>query len=189
MELYTSSHTDFTKTCPIDDGFYVRLNFSSCSRLHKLTYVFQKSSVQKFKKVLKIKIREAAFNYLELIKKKHSKSKKINHKNLEIQLYLTDTKFTNEEKEFLFKLRTSMNDVKTNFSSLYISDECDLCGSNIPQTTEHLLYCQKILDNCPELFNDVHTEYEHIFGDNDQQLKAVKLYHKVHKVKSDIEDE
>ena len=83
-----------------------------------------------------------------------------------------------------------MDSAKINFSSFYDSNiMCDLCNDNIPQTTDHLLFCRKLLDNCKTLFNDIEVEYQHIFsGNQQQQLKAVKLFNVIFKVKQETED-
>ena len=80
-----------------------------------------------------------------------------------------------------------MDNAKANFSWYYSNILCDLCDNNAPQTTNHLLICRKLLDNCPNLFNDIDVEYGHIFGELSQQLKAVKLFNQVYKVKQEIE--
>ena len=87
----------------------------------------------------------------------------------------------------LFQLKTSMDDTKNNFSSMYADVTCNLCDKDLIQDTAHLLYCQKLIDNCPDLFNDSTVEYDHIFkGTIKKQLAAVKLYAKIFKTKQDI---
>ena len=72
----------------------------------------------KFKTLLKQKVSEAAFHYLENIKKTHSKAKNISYNNLEMQPYMKCSNFTTNEKLLLFKLRTAMVDVKMSFKSM-----------------------------------------------------------------------
>ena len=72
-----------------------------------------------------------------------------------------------------------MDDVKVNFSSMYSDLSCDLCNEGVPQDTSHLLYCRTLLDNCPDLYNDIEVEYSQIFKGTDDQLSATRLYHKV----------
>ena len=143
----------------------------------------------KFKELLKNKIHTASFKYLQKIQEKHSKSKDIKYEHFQIQQYLTNNKFTTKEKIMLFQLRTSMNDVKLNFKSMYTDYTCDLCEESVPQSTTHLLDCEKILSNCPDLYNDTDLEYHHIFIEVEKQLSAVKLFCKVYQVKQNLEDE
>ena len=88
-----------------------------------------------FKKVLRKKIRDAAFNYLKNIAKEHSKALKIQYKSFHIQKYLKDQRFSTEEKMLLFKLRSSMDEVKLNFSSMYNDLTCDICTEGAMQDT------------------------------------------------------
>ena len=75
----------------------------------------------KFKKIVKKKIEESAFKYLETIKLKHNKVKDIEYDGkLQIQNYLNDVNFDMEDKYLLFKLRTHMIEVKTNFKNQYL---------------------------------------------------------------------
>ena len=76
-----------------------------------------------------------------------------------------------------------MDDVKMNFKTMHSDLSCDLCHDDAAQDTAHLLDCQKLIDNCPDLYNDTQVEYDHIFKETNQQLKAIKLYCKVFKVK------
>ena len=82
-----------------------------------------------------------------------------------------------------------MDDVKFNFKSMYDNDlACDLCPEGDTQDTAHLLLCQTLIDNCPDLYNDVLVEYEHIFKGTNDQLMAIKLYREVFKVKHSLSE-
>ena len=94
-----------------------------------------------FKKLLKKKIYQAAFNYLESIKETHSKVMTIKYEQFKSQPYLNSYKFKTVEKQLLFKLRTRMTNVKLNFKSMHENKDCNLCGEGIPQTDNHLLDC------------------------------------------------
>ena len=73
-------------------------------------------SKRKFKSMLKKCTKQAAMNYLSNIQKRHSKTRDINYNNnIKIQPYLKDMKLNTEEKQFMFKLRTSMTDVNIIF--------------------------------------------------------------------------
>ena len=131
---------------------------------------------------LKVKIKNAAFNYLIDNAKKHSKALKIQYDKLIIQDYLTDKRFSSEEKMY-------MEDVKLNFSSMYSDLTCDLCNDGILQDTPHLLFCRTLLDNCPELYNDTEVEYSQIFNGTDDQLIATRLFYKVFKTKKRLSEQ
>ena len=136
-----------------------------------------------FRKYLNIKIHNATFKYLKGKTTSHSKSLKIEYESFRIQDYMRDSKFTTDEKILLFKLRTSMDDTKMNFSSMDSDVTCNLCLQDVLQDTSHLLYCQTLIKNCSELFNDCSVEYTDIFKGTKEQLSAVKLFHHVFKTK------
>ena len=81
-----------------------------------------------------------------------------------------------------------MTSVKDNFSSQYQDLTCNLCSSNSLQSDFHLLECESILQNCPELSNDISSEYEDIFGSLSEQLKITKLYSSVFETKNLLEE-
>ena len=61
---------------------------------------------QKFKLVVKSKVREAEFKYLTEMKKKHSKMKSLKYNSFKLQDYLCNPLFGNESRNLLFRLRT-----------------------------------------------------------------------------------
>ena len=146
-----------------------------------------KMKKKKFKKFLKCKIKETAMKYLNKIKNSHSKVENINYENLQVQPYLVDTKFTTNEKQLLFRLRTRMTNVKLNFRSSYQDLSCNLCASNSLQSDIHLLECETLIDKCSQLRNDIASEYEDIFGSLSEQLSITKLYTSVFENKTQLE--
>ena len=134
----------------------------------------------KYKKILKSKIRANAFNELNKVKESHSKVKNIKYKSLKIQNYLVDEHFTQKEKHLLFKLRTKMINVKSNFKNMYPDNlQCNYCSENVIQSQEHLLECPTIISNCQDLFDNIEIEHDDIYGNIQQQLAVTKLYQKV----------
>ena len=72
-----------------------------------------KMSKSKFRKICKIKLH--ATKYLDDMSKPHSKSAGIRQNGLKKQTYFTDRRFSKEDVQLLFKLRTKMVDCKSNF--------------------------------------------------------------------------
>ena len=68
---------------------------------------------QKFKKIIKEKLFEKAFEFLNELKDKHTKTEKLN--KYECQKYLISQDLSITEKKLLFSLRTRMFNVKTNY--------------------------------------------------------------------------
>ena len=147
----------------------------------------QKMNKNKFKKYVKGKVKSRALKYLNQIKEKHSKVKDIKYNKLEIQQYMTDSRFTSNNIELLFKLRTRMVQVKANFKTGLDSLICDLCKVEEEEENQsHLLNCEVLLNQCEALYNDESVEYDDIFADKESQLKAVKLFEKVLEVRDNL---
>ena len=86
-------------------------------------------SKYKMKTMLKEKVREVTVRYLNKLKSKHSKSVGVHFTAGSVAPYLTDERFSQSERELLFKLRSKTLFVKENFSHLYDGSSmlCDLC--------------------------------------------------------------
>ena len=163
-----------------DDKNLINLNLTDIQ--------IQDISDQKFKILIKDKIRKAAFQYLFNLKESHSKVSMIEYKKYKIQDYLCNSNFKMEEKQLLFKLRSKMLNCKENFRSMYISDQCDICMSGATQTQRHLLEdCQPIISACDDITENVVVEHDDIYGTVDQQLKVVRLYAKVLSTREKLE--
>ena len=67
--------------------------------------------------------------------------------------------------------------------------QCNLCNENIVQSQDHLLSCQKIIDHCKELYENINIEHDDIYGNVEKQLNVVRLYHKVLNIKDKINEE
>ena len=143
----------------------------------------------KFKKVLKQKISDASSKYLNLIRQTHSEVKDILYRKFEMQPYMKDTEFSIKERQLLFKLRTRMTSVKSNFSSMYTCLNCDLCEKDFSQSDSHLLDCEFMIQKCPELNESNVLEYEDVFKDSNSQLKIVKMFIKLFEIKRKHEED
>ena len=73
------------------------------------------TSKYKFKKMIKEKARQAAFEYLIEIKNSHSKMDNLQYSQLEMQKYLSNNFIYKNDAQLLFKLRTRMAEFKGNF--------------------------------------------------------------------------
>ena len=100
--------------------------------------------------------------------------------------YLIDSKFSIQEKLLLFRLRTRMVDVKSNFSNGVDDISCDLCFKDEPQTQQHLLVCTEIMNNCPELVLNNVVVYDDLFKKSSLQLECVRLFTKVLETKQKL---
>ena len=72
--------------------------------------------------------------------------------------------------------------IKANFKSMYndnlfcdIKDNIGQCSGG-DQTADHILQCEVIKRNCPELANYGEVEYKDVFRNESKQLVAVKAF-------------
>ena len=141
-----------------------------------------------FKKHVFKKICESSLDYLESIKLRHSKVKNIQYRKLEIAPYLKDSGVPIIYKQLIFRLRTSMINVKENFKTMYGDTSCNLGGCNQPQTQQHLLSCSAIIEDCMEARNSPHVKYTDLFSSVDRQHRCAQLYAKILETKELLEE-
>ena len=141
----------------------------------------------KFKKLVKLKIKKKALEYLNLIKKSHSKGKETVHETLEIQEYIKTEKLSKKQKSLLYNLRFRMTKVKMNFKNMFNDKVCDLCKKE-DDSLQHCLECTVLLKECPDLYNDRIVRYEDLFGNLSAQIRAVKLFEKVLEKREELLD-
>ena len=128
-----------------------------------------------YKDLVKKKISDCAFEYLQNIKMSHSKVKNIDYSKLELAHYLQDKRFSINEKFTLFKLRSAMSDCLGNFKSRVDNIFCQ-CDKLSPQTQEHLMKCEIIRDNCEKLRQNNDVVYSDLFRGVERQLPAARLF-------------
>ena len=127
-----------------------------------------------FKSYLEKNIKVAAFQYLQNIAQKHSKSEFFwNKEKLETQKYLYDVRFSKQEIQLLFALRSKMINVKRNFRNLFNNNlECQTCDDKTAIEDEtHLLNCKNLKTDESVLIN-----FDDVYGSVDDQLKAVRIF-------------
>ena len=102
----------------------------------------KKMSQQKFKLIVKEKLQFKVMAYLIAMQNKHSKSEHLSYEG-NMKEYLTDANLSVSEKKFLFKLRSKMLRIKSNFSSAYKNDlSCSLClDKQSIEDENHLVAC------------------------------------------------
>ena len=134
-----------------------------------------KMSKSKFRKICKIKIKLHATKYLDDMSKPHSKSAGIRQNGLKKQTYFTDRRFSKEDVQLLFKLRTKMVDCKSNFSQAFQHQlQCRICKEpNTIENEDHLL-------TCPSLNTEEYgVNFSDVFGNIERQYSAVQVFKRV----------
>ena len=143
------------------------------------------TSKQSFKNLLKRKGKQITETYLAHQKSKHSKLDDLNFSELKCAQYLVDPRINQKEAKLMFKLRTRMYHVKSNFKGIYLNNlACDLCKSSTCDQ-RHLLSCKVLQNLVPELkFTKV--KYHHLFGSVTEMIAAVKLFMKITEQREEI---
>ena len=122
------------------------------------------------KSILDKKIKEKVFEDLNKQKENHSKVCHIKHTVFEMQKYLKpcNIKITKEEAQEIFKLRSRMSDVKSNYKGKYESLKCEMCDENEDETQKHILICKRL-----NISNEEIPNYEDIFDGNANKKIAI----------------
>ena len=124
-----------------------------------------KLSKGKFRKLIEEKIKSFAIKYLQTLALKHSKSTNIAKEKFGRKGYFTDRRFSKEDIQLLFSLRTKMLDVKSNFQNQFENENFE--------DENHLL-------NCSVLDGEIGDEqFSDVYDDIDKQLSAVRIFKKI----------
>ena len=89
-----------------------------------------------------------------------------------------ETNMKKEHCEQIFKIRSRVTQAKVNFKNKYETYECEACEI-AEETQEHILQCEKILNNHKESEPNENIEYEKVMNGNvKEQLTIAKLFMK-----------
>ena len=137
-----------------------------------------------FKKIVKTKIRECAFYELmsKIEKNDHSKLKNILYQDLKMQPYLNSNLVNSNQAKQLFRFRTRMSNVKSNFKSMYskVGLQCPLPECLEIEDDKHLLECE--ITN--RLRNDTSVEFKKLYtGNVKEQLIIIDLLVSAEKIR------
>ena len=127
-----------------------------------------------FRNYVEKKVCIGAFQYLQTLAKKHSKSEYTwNQDKLEKQKYLEDERFSRQDIQLLFALKSRMISVKTNFRNLHNNNmECQTCDEeSIVEDENHILNCKNLKTE-----ESVQINFKLVYGCLEEQLKAVKIF-------------
>ena len=141
----------------------------------------RRMSEYRFKKLIKEQIQLKVMGHLFALQNKHSKSEKLVFKG-SMQPYLISSDLSTQNKQILFKLRSKMLKIKSNYSSMYRNNmQCSLCEQvGTIENEEHLLVCSRLTDH-PSLKDDIGTvQYSDVFSSNGQkQQLATKVFKQI----------
>ena len=98
-------------------------------------------SAYTFKKLVKVRTKEYALEYLLKLKSKHSKMKDLEYSELKLQNYLSNDQITVQEAKNLFKYRTRVAKFHENMkNNPGMSITCPFCRTQ-PDTQIHSVQC------------------------------------------------
>ena len=142
----------------------------------------EKMSKSKLKKIVKSKVKVAAFNYLIKMKgnKETGKMNKIEYKKLETQKYMISPFFSQEEASLLIRLRTRcVGGIRSDFGAMYVEKNCPVdTECNTLDTLYHVLQCSKLQDCIKDHMIATHkVSYTDVFSNNVKtQKQATTLF-------------
>ena len=132
-------------------------------------------SQEKFRNMVEKKIQACAIKYLQGLASRHSKSANISVDKLEKKGYFSDRRFSKEDVQLLFALKTKMIECKSNFSNQYGDNLiCRICQDvNSIEDEDHILVCP--------ILNTEHYDvtFSDVYRDIDTQYNVTKVYKKV----------
>ena len=103
----------------------------------------QKKSVYSIKRIVKIKMKENAFDYLMQIKETHSKMDDLMYSELKIQKYLKDDIIQVNEAKNVYRYRVKVANFKTNFGDKFQNKGCPFCFVTL-DTQSHAMQCLEV---------------------------------------------
>ena len=127
----------------------------------------------KFKNILDQRIKEQAFYDLKALKETHSKVKNVKHNTFEMQKYLKacNIKIKQEEAQEIFRLRSRVSNVKTNFKTNYETLECEACFTE-EESQKHIVNCKILNEEVKKV-----PDYEEIFDGNvKMKVEIAKIF-------------
>ena len=143
---------------------------------------------QRFRAIIKEKISNSAFKFLQNMKQEHSKMQKVNYEKFEMMQYLNSPLFSNNNRILLLGLRTrTIRGIRNDFRGLYPSNLCPLGCGDI-DTIENLLSCRVLKQyHVSKEVTPADVKYGDIFCQNiSKQQKVTELYNQLLDTRSRI---
>ena len=145
-------------------------------------------SKDRFKNIVKTKVRSSAFQYLLGLKQTHSKMSGITYRKYQLQEYLISPMFNNENRNLLFRLRTrTVSGVRDDFKGVYPDTSCPLgCGDT--DTLRNILTCKPVISQHKSSeISRGNICYEDIFSEDILKQKQVtELYRQLLHIRSEM---
>ena len=138
--------------------------------------VIKSKSKESFKKLVKKKVREFAFNTFIKQKEGHSKLENLEYKELKPQDYLMSKEISVEQAQILLKFRTRMAKYGKNYKGTHKTHLCQLCWKH-PDSQDKIFECEF---NKQHLFSN--GKYEELFYNN-ISVELIRTLEKIYKLR------
>ena len=143
---------------------------------------------EKYKNIVKQKIRQAAFEYLKNLKEGHSKIDNLSYEKFEMSSYMNSPLFSSDDKKVLLALRTrTVEGIRNDFRGMFPDILCPLlCGSD--DTIEHILECTALRSkHTSDILSQSDVKYHDIFSSNImKQKQATELFKQLLEVRNNL---
>ena len=132
-------------------------------------------SQERYRNLVKKKVHSHAVAYLHALASPHSKSENLKNKDFKRQQYFSDRRYSKDDVQLLFRLRTKMLDCKTNFRNQYNNVlTCRICKEDDSiEDEDHILNCSVLNDE------EYGVQFSEVYGSADEQYRAVQVFKKV----------
>ena len=185
-------HQNHKKLGFMFQGFQAKIIDQLISDLKELNLPFDDEyiggfSKEAYKKVVSSKIQEGRIQYLTNLQAHKKKSKYLEFKN-EPSAYFLDTRFSKEQCDLLFSIRSRSLNTKDNTRERFKSNPfCDICKIFLC-TMFHPTQCSPVLAYMKEAGMERHTvpDISWVYGNNDQQLEFIRKFQSYYKARTEI---
>ena len=135
-----------------------------------------KTSKNKLKKIVKQKVRSAAFVYLSSVQAEKSKMDNLKYHKLETMEYMKSPLFSRDDASLLLSLRTRcVKGIRSDFPGMFVDKNCPVnpnCGTI--DNLEHVLSCSKLWENLKDHNITTHrVQFKDIYSKDINKQKAV----------------
>ena len=163
--------------CNLNKGDWVQIMLDEREKygLLESDETIAKMSQETYRNHVKKKVYSHAVEYLHDLASPHSKSENLKNENFQRQPYFSDRRFSKEDVQLLFRLRTKMVDCKANFRNQYRNIlTCRICkATESIENEDHILTCSVLNDE------EYDVQFSNVYGSTDGQYRAVQVFKKV----------
>ena len=163
--------------CNLNKGDWVQIMLDEREKygLLESDETIAKMSQETYRNHVKKKVYSHAVEYLHDLASPHSKSENLKNENFQRQPYFSDRRFSKEDVQLLFRLRTKMVDCKANFRNQYRNIlTCRICkATESIENEDHILTCSVLNDE------EYDVQFSDVYGSTDGQYRAVQVFKKV----------